>query len=148
MAPLYQYIGGIFMISLSNTTAQTIAAGQSLTFNTVLLKTRSRAECFRKNTGSIKLCASCAIYEVSFSGNISGAAAGTPVQLALALGGDILPETTMIATPSAANAANNVGVTTLVNNNCCDYDRVTIVNTGTTDVTVAANPIFFVKRVA
>lgn len=147
MAPLYQYIGGIFMISLSNTTAQTIAAGQSLTFNTVLLKTRSRAECFRKNTGSIKLCASCAIYEVSFSGNISGAA-GTPVQLALALGGDILPETTMIATPSAANAANNVSVTTLVNNNCCDYDRVTIVNTGTTDVTVDANPIFFVKRVA
>ena len=70
------------------------------------------------------------------------------MQVALALGGDVLPETTMVATPSAANAASNVSVTTLVNNNCCDYDRVTITNTGTTDVTVAANPIFFVKRVA
>lgn len=136
------------MISLSNTTAQTLEPGQSLTFNTVLLKTRSRAECFRKNTGSIKLCAPCAIYEVSFSGNISGATAGTPVQLSLALGGDVIPETTMTATPSAANAVSNVSVTTLINNNCCDYDRVTITNSGTVAVTVAANPVFFVKRVA
>lgn len=37
------------MISLSNTTAQTVAVGQSITFDTVLLKSKNGAECHRKH---------------------------------------------------------------------------------------------------
>lgn len=135
------------MIELSNTTAQTLAAGATATFNTVLLKTGC-GECHRKNTGSVKLCAKGGIYQVYFSGNISGATADTAVQLSIALGGDILPETTMIATLSAANALNNVATTTTIKNCCCDYDRVTVTNTGTEEVTIGANPVLFIKRIA
>lgn len=135
------------MIQLSNTTAQTIAVGQSVTFNTVLMKTGC-AECHRKNTGSVKLCARGGIYQVTFSANISGATAATQVQLAAQLGGDTVAETTMIYTPATANAYGQVTITFPVRNNCRDYDRVTIVNTGTTDLTVAANPNLFIKRIA
>lgn len=108
------------MIELSNTTAQVIPAGQSITFDKVLLKTGC-AECHRENTGSVKMRAN-GIYEVSFAGNISGAVAGTPVQLAFQLGGVTLPETTMVSTPGAANASNNVATSTLIKNCCGDYD--------------------------
>lgn len=134
------------MIELSNTTAQTLSAGQSITFDKVLLKTGC-AECHRANTGSVKMRAN-GIYEVSFAGNIAGATSGTPVQLAFELGGEILPETTMVATPGAANASNNVATSTLIKNCCGDYDRVTVTNTGTTAVTVAANSAFIVRRLA
>lgn len=107
------------MIELSNTTAQTIAVGASVTFNTILLKTGC-GECHRKNTGSVKLCAKGGIYQVYFAGNISGATAGTPVQLNISLGGEVLPETTMIATPAVANDLNNVATTTTIKNYCCD----------------------------
>lgn len=135
------------MIELSNSTAQTLAVGQAMTFDTVILKTGS-SECHRKNTGSVKLCAKGGIYQAYFSGNISGATADTAVQLNMSLGGDILPETIMIATPSAADALNNVATTVSIKNCCCDYDRITVVNTGTTAVTVGANPTLFIKRIA
>ena len=135
------------MIQLSNTTAQTIATGQSITFNTVLLKTGC-AECHRRNTGSVKLCAKNAIYQVNFNANVTGATAATPVQLSIQLGGDTIPESTMVYTPATANAVGNVSIVLPVRNNCCDYDRVTITNTGTEDVIVSANPTFFIKRIA
>lgn len=135
------------MIQLSNTTAQTVAVGQSITFNTVLLKTGC-AECHRLNTGSVKLCAKNAIYQVNFNANVTGATAANPVQLNIQLGGDSIPESTMIYTPATANAVGNVGVVIPVRNNCCDYDRVTITNTGTTDIIISANPTLFIKRIA
>ena len=135
------------MIELSNDTSQTITAGSSMIFNTVILKT-GNGECHRANTGSVKLCASGGIYQVYFSANVSGATADTSVQLSLALGGDILAETTMISTPSSANALNNVSTTCSIKNCCCDYDRVTVVNTGSVDVTIDANPTLFIKRIA
>jgi hypothetical protein len=121
-------------------------AEQSITFDKVLLKTGC-AECHRENTGSVKMRAN-GIYEVSFAGNISGAVAGTPVQLAFQLGGVTLPETTMVSTPGAANASNNVATSTLIKNCCGDYDRITVTNNGTADVTVAANSAFIVRRLA
>jgi hypothetical protein len=135
------------MISLSNTSAQTLTAGQNITFDTVLSKTGG-AECHRQGTGSIKLCAKNAIYMIEFSANITNSSAADPVQLAIALGGDVLKETTMIFTPSAAEAVGHVSVALPVRNNCCDYDRITVVNNGTTDVTVSANPLLAVRRVA
>lgn len=135
------------MIQLSNTTAQTLAVGQSVTFNTVLMKTGC-AECHRKNTGSVKLCAKGGIYQLNFSANVSGATAGVPVQLTVQLGGDNVPESTMIFTPALANGVGQVNAVMPIRNNCCDYDRITIVNTGTTAITINANPNLFIKRIA
>lgn len=59
-----------------------------------------------------------------------------------------MPETTMVATPGAANASNNVATSTLIKNCCGGYDRITVTNTGTTDVTVAANSAFIIRRLA
>lgn len=70
------------------------------------------------------------------------------MQLAFQLGGVTLPETTMVSTPGAANASNNVATSTLIKNCCGDYDRITVTNNGTADVTVAANSAFIVRRLA
>lgn len=130
------------MIELTNTAAQVIQPGQAVTFNTVLRKPcRGGSECFNSQIPtSVKLKA-CGVYDVMFSGNISGTTAGTPVQLAIALGGYPLPETVMVSTPAAADAFNNVATSTFVSNGCCDCgaDRVSVVNTGTVPVTLSAN---------
>ena len=133
------------MIELSNTTAQTLTPGQALTFDTVLLRTGCSAY-HRRNSGIIAL-SKIGVYEVHFSANIAGTAAG-PVQLAIELDGEPLTETTMISTPAAAADANNVATSTLVKTcaGCCG--RLTVVNTGTSDVVVSPNPAFYVKRVA
>ena len=135
------------MIELSNTTAQTLSAGQSITFDTVVMKTGC-AECHRANTGSVKLCAKNAIYQVYFNANVSGATAATAVQLGIQLGGDNISESTMIYTPATTDAVGNVSTVLPVRNNCCDYDRVTVVNTGTADITIQAYPTLFIKRIA
>ena len=134
------------MIELSNTTAQTIQPGQSLTFDTVILKSGC-AEAHRTNSGIITLRADCAIYEVHFAANVSGTAAG-PVQLAIALDGEPLTETTMISTVGAAGDLNNVATAILVRTGCGCCGRVTVQNTGTAAAIVGANPALFVKRVA
>ena len=134
------------MIELSNTTAQTVNAGQSLTFDTVILKSGC-AEAHRTNSGIVTLRANCAIYEVHFAANISGTAAG-PVQLAIALDGEPLVETTMISTVTTAGDLNNVATATLVKTGCGCCGKITVTNNGTEPVVVGANPSFFVKRVA
>lgn len=136
------------MIELSNTSAQTVAVGQTVTFNTSIIKSRCGAESWRSGTGQVRLTADCATYEVSFNANVTGATASTPVQLTMYLSGAPLPETTMISTPATANAINNVSATTAIKNSCGDYDRIYIVNTGTTEINIDANPVLFVKRIA
>ena len=133
------------MIELSNTTAQTVAAGQALTFNAVVLNTGC-GEFHRENSGIITL-RKIGIYEVHFSANIAGTAAG-PIQLVIELDGEPLTETTMISTPTAAADANNVATATLVRTYCGCCGRVNVVNNGTSDVVVSPNPAFYVKRVA
>ena len=132
------------MILLSNTLAQTIPVGGSITFDRVILQTGC-GESHRHGTSSVRMRHN-GVYEVHFAGNIASATAGTPVQLSIELSGEILLETTMIATASTANAFNNVATATLVKNQCGDYDRVSVKNTGTEPVTVGANTSFFVKR--
>lgn len=134
------------MIELSNTTAQTITAGQSLTFDTVILKSGC-AEAHRTNSGIITLRADCAIYEIHFAANVSGTTAG-PVQLAIALDGEPLVETTMINSIGTAGDLENAATATLVRTGCGCCGRITVKNTGTSDVVIGANPALFVKRVA
>lgn len=134
------------MIVLTNSAAVTLTTGQSMTFDTVVLKSGC-GECYRNGTGSIKMKYN-GIYEAKFDGNVTGATAATPVTLALQLGGDTLKETTMIYTPAAENAVGNVGCQTAIRNCCGDYDRVTVTNIGTEAATISANAMLMVKRVA
>lgn len=134
------------MIELSNTSEQTLTPGQSLTFDTVILKTGC-AEAHRTNSGIVTLRADYAIYEVHFAANLSGTTAG-PVQLSVTLDGEPLPETTMINTVSTAGDLDNVATATLIRTGCGCCGRVSVTNTGTSDVVVGANPALFVKRVA
>lgn len=134
------------MIALTNSVAQSVPAGGTVTFDTVKLKTGC-GECYNSQIpNSVKLRGNGGIYEVHFSANISSDTANTPVQLAIALGGVALPESVMVSTPSEANAFNNVSKTIPIRNCCSDVDRVTIINSGTTPVLVSANLILFVKR--
>lgn len=133
------------MIELSNTAAQTLTPGQSLTFDTVILKCGCD-EAHRLNSGIVTVQHK-GVYEVHFAANISGTAVG-PVQLSVLLDGEPLPETTMISTVTTAEDQNNVATATLVKVGCGCCGKLTVSNTGTSDVVVGANPAFFVKRVA
>lgn len=134
------------MIELSNSTVQTLAVGQSMTFDKVLLHTGC-GECHRPNTGSVKMRAR-GIYEVHFSANVTNTASVATVQLSIQAGGETLPETTMEYTPSVVGSASNVAKTTLIKNGCGDYDRITVTNTGTVAITIGADPVLIVRRLS
>lgn len=133
------------MIVLSNSATQTLAPGQSITFDLTVLHTGC-AECHRQGSSAIKL-RSQGIYELMFHGNIGATAVGT-ASLRLRAGGEDLPETTMIATVGAVGALYNVSAATLLKNCCEDIDRITVTNVGTTSVVVAPNSSFIAKRLA
>lgn len=134
------------MIVLSNTTEQTLQPGQAITFDVVSLHTGT-GECHRRGTSSVKM-KNNGVYEVSFHGGITAGTAGETPQLNIQAGGDTLAETLMRYTVPVAGYVGNVGTKTEVRNCCCDYDRLTVVNTGTVALTVDANTSFVVKRVS
>lgn len=139
------------MLEISNTAAQTIAVGETVLFDTVKFNSKcNNSEFFRLGTGAVQVAGGChcdAIYEVSFGANVSGATAGTPVELTINYAGSALPETEMISTPSAADALNHVYTSTVVR---IPYqiggNAFSVTNTGTTDITIGANPVFTVVR--
>lgn len=136
------------MISLSNTTTQTLLPGQALNFDKENLKTKNGCECHNPQApGSVKLCSK-GIYELHFSGNITGSAAAAVLQLSLAIGGQPLVETAMDSVPAAAGDLNNVSTTTYLKACCCDLDRVSVINTGTTPVTIAPNSVLGIHRLS
>lgn len=133
------------MIELSNSATQTLQPGQSIAFDLTKLHTGC-AECHRQGSSAIKLrCRG--IYNLEFHANIGGAVVGT-VQLQMEAGGEVLPETTMIVTEDTVGSLTNVSASTLYQNCCGDYDRITITNTGTIAAVIAPNSAFIVKRVA
>lgn len=138
------------MIAVTNTAAVTLEVGQALTFNNISWKSGC-AESFRGNTAAVR--AGNGIYEITFNGNVTGAAAAAQVQLSIAVDGTALPETTMISTPSTALLFNNVSAQTWVGNqaNCCNpcpgSISISVVNAGTVAVTVAPNARLSVKRI-
>lgn len=134
------------MIVLSNTAAQTLSPGQSIIFNNIINQSGC-GECFRNNSGSVGLKAN-GVYHVSFSANVGGEVAATPVQLAIEIGGAPLAETTMISTPAAVGDLNNVATSTYVRTCCGVSNNVTVTNTGTSTITISANPVLAIKREA
>ena len=137
------------MIILSNSIAQTLAPGQSLTFDITTLHTGC-AECHRSGSGSVGLRANNGIYNVSFRANIGSTTAATDAQLAIQMGGSPLLETTMLSATTTAGDLNNVSCETAVSTCCCNGGggAIAVTNTGTTTITVGANPCLFIKRVA
>lgn len=134
------------MIELSNSTTQTLESGQALLFDVTNLKTRCTAECHRAGMSDIKLRLP-GIYEVAFSGNIAGVAAGA-VQLSISAGNALLPGSTMIATSAAAGDSNNVAKTMLLGTGCGMYDVIRIVNSGTDALTVAPGANIVIRKLS
>jgi len=134
------------MLVLSNSNDQTLLPGQSATFNLVVLHTGC-AECYRPNSGAVNLAGRGSVYEVSFSGNVGTEVAGEQAQLAISLDNSPLLETTMISTMVAVGDLNNVATGTFVKTCCCPAaNAITVVNTGSTTVNLAANPALRIKR--
>lgn len=129
------------MIELSNTTAQTIPVGGSVTFDKVLLKSGCDV-CYNAMVPTSVKLRSKNIYDIEFHGNITSTTAGDALQLAIAVGGSPLVQTAMNATPAAVGDLVNVSAGTYLRNCCCDLDRVSVINTGTTPVTLAPNSSF------
>lgn len=134
------------MIILTNSIAQTLAPGQSATFDNALLKC-GRSECWRNGSGAVRLNRDCSVYDISFHGNIGSTTVGT-AQIAISLDSSPLLETTMISETAAVGDLNNVGTHTGVRTCCGGCESLTVTNTGTTTVTLGANPSFFIKRIA
>lgn len=139
------------MILVSNSAAQTLNAGQAITFDTVLLKTGT-GECCRNNAArtvtSAKL-KQCGNYEIQFHGNVGGPTADADVSLAIAVDGVILPETIMLSTPSVAvTEGNSVSAFTVVSNTCGDSGVITVINNGTNPNIVFANTALLIRRIS
>ena len=134
------------MIVLSNSNAQVLPAGQSATFNIVILHTGC-GECYRPNSGAVGLTQKNAIYEIGFNCNI-GATAEGDAQIALCLDGSPINETTAKTVTTAAGDLNNVSTSTFLQTCRCCTGVITLTNTGTTDINLDENPRVSVKRVA
>lgn len=138
------------MIQVSNTTAQTLAPGQSITFDNVSFASRCGCnEYFTGNNTGVQVVPG--VYELGFGANIGATAATTAVQLSIQVNGATLPNTTAISTTAAAGDLNNVSRETLFRafafGGCGGSFTVTVTNTGTTDVTVGANSYLKIARV-
>ena len=146
------------MIVLSNSAAEVIPAGGTVTFNLTVLHTGcdangcSGSEYHRQNSGAVRLrgksrcCPS--IFDVFFKANVTSATAGTEVQLVLAVDGTPLAETTMLETIDTANSFENMATRTALK--VCSGEDVTlsVTNPGTTPVTIDANSVLYVRRIA
>ena len=126
------------MLVLSNSTAQTLAVGQSLIFDSVVFKANECLCCHRKNSPSVKLMKKNHAYTISFHANIGPSGGAVSTSLILRNEGDNLPETSMIAPAIADGTFANVSAGTIVANCCCETSRITVTNNGTVPVTVAA----------
>lgn len=133
------------MILLSNTTAQLLQPGQSITFDKVILH-HGCGECHNEQLPKTVKLRKQGVYTLHFSANITSATAGDALQLAIAAGGQPLVETAMNTTPSTANALRNVSTGTYFENCCSDMNRLSVINTGATAVTVAPNTSFMIEH--
>lgn len=133
------------MIVLTNTIAQELQPGQSIIFDETVVSSGC-GECHRNGTGTVFLNrANGSVYDVHFSGNVTATAAS---QLSIQTGGAPLPETTMMVAPQAATTDYvNVSAATAIKNTCGYYNNVTVTNTGTDPLTVAANSCLYISRI-
>lgn len=85
-------------------------------------------------------------YLIMFSANISGATAGTPVSLAIAISGEPVQSSNMISTPAVADDLNNVATSLYVDvPPCCCYN-IAVENTGTTELSVQNANLIIIRE--
>lgn len=133
--------------------AQTVAANQDVLFtNTPVCGNNSIVH--RQGSGLVSLrgltnCQCRARYRVFFSGNIAVPTGGTAgsISLTLAIDGEPISSTSMIATPAAVNQYNNVASAIFIDvpKGCCE--QVSVRNTSTQPISVQ-NANLIVERVA
>lgn len=138
------------MLVLSNTAAQTLAAGQSLTFNAIKQSGRSElvtgsgtSEVFVKDGG---------MFLVDFTATVTGTTAAAPVQLQLEVNGSPQTETLRQVTITAAGDLHTMAFGTAVSTaSPCGFNigspSLTITNTGANPITVNAGFSFRIVRV-
>lgn len=57
-------------------------------------------------------------------------------------------ESTMVRQITTANAFDSITISDLISVNCCDFDRLTVTNTGAVPVVISTNPLLYIKRVS
>lgn len=134
------------MVKVINTAAQTIQPGQAVTFNKLISKTGC-GECYNDNTNTIRLRGGCnSVYTVGFGANVGAVTAGDTVELSLSLGGYTIAESTAKFTAPTANVPYNLFRAIPIQLCCGDFDRLALVNTGTTPINIDVNVVLFAKR--
>lgn len=134
------------MLLLSNSIAQTVPPGQAATFDTIIFKC-CETECFRPNSGAVRLTRKPAVYDVDFKANIGATEEGA-AQVAIFLDGAPMLETTAISQTAAAGDLNQISSGTSVKTCACSPGSITVVNTGTTTINIGANPMLRVRPYA
>lgn len=136
------------MTLVTNTETQVLTPGQSITFDKILFKS-GEGECCRSRANRIPTVRlkKCGNYKIEFHGNIAGAGT-TAIELAIAVNGVVLPETTMITTPYVANTQfSNVSAATVVANDGY-VNEITVINNGTINIIVDPNSSLLLTRVS
>lgn len=122
------------MIIVSTNTPVTIPEGGAVTFDTTDLK-YGDTECHRRNTTSVKL-TSGGLYDLFFSATVSGSTANTTIGLSLYMGGEEIVNTRTSSDVYEANVMRTISNAYTVMNCCKDYDRITLVNTGSQPINI------------
>ena len=131
------------MIVLTNPAAQVVQPGQPVLFTHVAEK-ETCCPCTSPNGASVKLNKSTK-HRIDFNANVGGDA-NTQANLAIALGGEAIPWTHMTATIEAATDVHTVGIGFPLKQCCGAFDRVSVINVGTTAVNVGAYPILAIDK--
>lgn len=136
------------MTELTNSAAITLPAGATAVFDSEFLSQRCNdcTTCSKNGTGVIKMCCG-GVFEVRFTGNIGVSAATGLAQLAIRIDGTDYPQGQIRSETATAGNLNSVERTFYISNCSCDCSRVSLVNTGTTPVTIGIGAILSVKKV-
>lgn len=121
------------MAEFINAEAQTVAVGSNVIFADTVYQP-CRKVIHRAGSGIFTLKGG--RYFLNFNANISGATAGTEVDLAITLNGEELPATRMASTPAVAEDLNNVSAMTEIEIPSCCCVTIAVRNVGTTAMTV------------
>lgn len=87
-------------------------------------------------------------FKVSFGANITGATAATPVSMAIARNGELIPSTTVIVSPSAIGLYNNVSTETYIDVPAGDNIQISVKNITADQGVNVQNARLIVERTA
>lgn len=121
------------MAQFINEATQTIEVGENVVFSDTLIKPCKKV-IHRDGSGIFTLKGG--RYTLTFSANVSGATAGTEVDLAFTINGEVLQYSRMASNPIVAEDLNNVSKTIQFDvPYCCCY-TFAVRNVGTTPIIV------------